>query len=317
MEKFIQLLITDAVVREKFPGNHRIRTFEKRLLLSFGLDWAIDYEPYGSLAATNDFEQRYLPAMTDAKVEQAEEIIEPSQKEDEEAEVVTTRKRGRQRASAKAPKQEQDPVELDVKQEERMQVTVKEEDSPKKKRGRARVSVLSTNKDQNHNQVEIKEETEQTSNDDEPKKRRRRKTQSSTKLSDVEKSPAQTKIKQEDIVPSSDDDQSVDKSVKKRPARARSARKSVNKGRGAASVERKQAAEPRSLRGRKRTVTAIEHQQDTESTMDEKSPKEEEPTMDETQQFVRRSSRPRKATTFEPSSLAAAKPIAQVYSWLI
>ena len=268
-------------------------------MLRLNLDWTIDYEPYQSLTATNDFEQRYLPATTEVKVEHVEEI-DPSLKEDEPSEIVTTKKRGRQRASAKTPKQEPDPVE--VKQEE-------EEDSPKKKRGRARVSVLSTNKDENQNQIDIKEEAEQTSNDDEPKKRRRGKGRSAAKLSEPEKSAVQTKIKQEEILPSSDDDQPVNK----RTARARSARNSANKNRRTTSVERIEEVEPRSRRARKRNVTLVEDQQDAESTIDEKSPKPEEPAMDWTQQAVRRSSRPRKATTFEPvPAAAAAKSPAQV-----
>ncbi|CAF4736732.1 unnamed protein product, partial [Rotaria sp. Silwood2] len=56
LENFIKLLITDFVVRKKFP------------------DWIIDYEQFSSLQPSNDFEQYYSPTPVNVNKEDEEEM---------------------------------------------------------------------------------------------------------------------------------------------------------------------------------------------------------------------------------------------------
>ncbi|CAF1502373.1 unnamed protein product [Adineta steineri] len=93
LEKFIQLLITDSIVRKRFP------------------DWIIGYEPYLSLLPTSEFEQCYLSIRDDVRDEELEttpdniENSDLSKDKDESSsspEISTKKKRGRPKRSTES-----------------------------------------------------------------------------------------------------------------------------------------------------------------------------------------------------------------------
>ncbi|CAF3002583.1 unnamed protein product [Rotaria sp. Silwood2] len=94
LENFIKLLITDFVVRKKFP------------------DWIIDYEQFSSLQPSNDFEQYYSPTPVNVSKEDEEEMKTIS--DNDNSNVSIKKKHGRSKASKKSSNNK---INTEIKQE--------------------------------------------------------------------------------------------------------------------------------------------------------------------------------------------------------
>ena len=238
------------------------------------LDWTVDYEPLASLASTNEFEERYLPQISDVKDENSDnEVIkqeehftddEPEKEEEQKVCIAARPKRGRGKVSQIIP------VEVEIKKE-------KEEEEEEEE-----AEPMSTDED--------KTET--------PSKRRRGRPKSQT-----------TPVKEEPIF---NDEEKLSESMKKR--RGRPPRGSIKPvkiepkeeletkrkcDRMKKKVEIEEEITP-NRRGRKRKTMVEEH-------VDEENEKQNE------EKSLRRSSRPRKTPTLlEPASVLTSKTNSQV-----
>ena len=75
LEKFIELLITDHLIRKKFPGEWLSSsnwTFQGRWI--FLAEWKFTHEPFNALTVSNAFEERYVPAPIQVKKEEPKQI---------------------------------------------------------------------------------------------------------------------------------------------------------------------------------------------------------------------------------------------------
>ncbi|UJR15301.1 hypothetical protein I4U23_002254 [Adineta vaga] len=111
LEKFLQLLITDTIVRKKFP------------------DWIIDYEPFVTLLPTNEFEQYYSSIQENVGSEE----IETTPTTDEEKKTIkrTKRKRGRAKRFTK-PRNRKSSIEV-KNENEKFDVNMESEGEERKR----------------------------------------------------------------------------------------------------------------------------------------------------------------------------------------
>jgi hypothetical protein len=255
----------------------------------------VDYEPLSSLTSSNEFEERYLPPVVDIK----EEEIESIPNEDESIK----KKRGRPKGSIKLM-----DIKIEVKEEEMNSTDDEKADiSIKRKRGRPKGSLISVKKEPDQTNIEIKQEL----NDDEPMKTKRGRPKGSIKevqstlnhneTSDVfakrktgrprnSTKQIDAEIKQEEqyIEPTLNEDEKVDLSMKKR---SRNSTKSLIK-------ETEEVITTPTRRGRKRKIILEENPNDDYSKVEEN----EESSVDNGNLSIRRSSRPRKTPTFDPTT---------------
>ena len=75
LENFIKLLITDHVVRKKFPGKIVFQIVES--LIFVFTEWKFAHEPFNSLESSNDFQDRYVPAPVIVKEEDVKPLTPP------------------------------------------------------------------------------------------------------------------------------------------------------------------------------------------------------------------------------------------------
>jgi hypothetical protein len=261
---------------------------------SFDIDWIIDYEPFSSLTPSNEFEECYLPPLMDVKEEEEEEHVEPIKK-----------KRGRPKVSIN------NEVEIKREEENIDQILTDNDDEKidipiKRKRGRP-----SLKKEVKQIDIEIKQEEEEIepiSNDDETMKKKRGRPRSSIKSLTKEKTPVEIEIKEE----KQEVEITSEVSPKKKVRRPRSSIKQMNmeikleeeistkkRGRNSGKSFTKTSKQIEeeitpNRRGRKRKILV------EENTSDENDKQHEESS-------VRRSSRPRKAPSLDPTFVAPSK----------
>ena len=230
-----------------------------------------------------------------------EPVVELNENADEEDEVP--RKRGRSsRVSTKLTVKEETPaVELGVKEESVEWNNDDDDESTKKKRGRsARGSV----------KLPIKEEADSISNDAAPTNGKRSRLKSVTRVSLKTKLVVDAPVKcNDELDPTSDDDEKIDRSTKNRSGRRQASLKSSAKTKRQQNDTKVKAS---TSGGRKRKKTVNESHSDEEVDADENyTPQQDESPMEESQCSVRRSSRVRKAPAMEPTSVVAQAPRAR------
>jgi hypothetical protein len=208
------------------------------------------------------------------------------------------KKRGRPKGSIKLMN-----IKIEVKEEEMNSTDDEKADiSIKRKRGRPKGSLASVKKEPDQSNIEIKQEL----NDDEPMKTKRGRPKGSIKevqstlnhneTSDVfakrKTGRPRNSIKQIDAEikeePTLNEDEKVDLSMKKR---SRNSTKSLIK-------ETEEVITTPTRRGRKRKIILEENPNDDYSKVEEN----EESSVDNGNLSIRRSSRPRKTPTFEPTT---------------
>ena len=276
--------------------------------MSHDVDWTIDYEPYATLPASNDFEQRYAPPtvmLKEKEVVVVEEVAAWKENGDEEDQVP--RKRGRAtRVSTKLTVKEETSIELAVKEES---MEWNDDEPAKKKRGRStRGSVKLPSKEEHAVPVPIKEEAESIFSDAAMKNGKRGRAKSVTRVSLKAKLAVDTPVKydedaNDDLDPTSDGDEKIERPTKKRSGRRQASLKSSAKTKKQQNDAKVKASTGRS---RKRKITVNESNSDEEVNPDENhTPQQEDSPMEETHSSVRRSSRARKAPAMEPTSVLA------------
>ncbi|CAF1411671.1 unnamed protein product [Rotaria sp. Silwood1] len=345
-ESFIKLLITDSVVRAKFsdwtvdyepfsslsPSDE----FEKCYLPS-----AIDMKEEDIKPIVNDDEKldesikkkrgRPKGSVNSIKNEKPQIEMEIEQEEEEETEPVSTddekpdipikRKRGRPKGSINSPKKEiKQEKEEEEEKNEPMSHDDDDDEKPnepiKKKRGRPKGSIKSLTNVKNQVYIEIKEEkheVELTLNHNQTNdmltKRKPGRPKSLTKEIDMN-------IKEEEIEYTSIEYESIEESIKKKRGRPRGSVKSVSNTKNQIELEIKNEPNEQVItttrRGRKRKIITEDNNNNENSKIEDNDQQHEESFIDDANLSIRRSSRPRKAPTIEPTSVLTSKTISQV-----
>ncbi|CAF0891692.1 unnamed protein product [Adineta ricciae] len=310
-ENFIKLLITDSVVRNKFA------------------DWTIDYEAFAALSLSNEYEERYLPSTVKDEEEEEEEDEDKhqqqQQQEMEESEIIesstvienetTKKRRGWPKGLSIANGKDQNDTEV----KEEVNGTSSDDEPVKKKRGRARrvsqvpeikheedekslepikkkcgraksLAKPSLSIDANKIHQEIKQEPEQSETAEVCTQRKSGRLRTSIKQ-------VNTKIKTEEVKPTSNDDAEWDLPLTRRSTRPR---KPVNKEIKPIDMDIKEEEEEvvtPSRRGRKRKTPVEENQHDDQVKLaNGNNMQHEQSSDDNTAVTIRRSTRTRKAT---------------------
>ncbi|CAF3188709.1 unnamed protein product [Rotaria sp. Silwood2] len=343
-ENFIKLLITDSVVRKKFSGeiHHKQQDWKIDYEPFSSLSPSDEFEKC-YLPPVIDMKEEDIEPILDEDDKQDESIkkkrrrpkssfksiknekcqiemeikheeeIEPISTDDEKPDIQIKRKRGRPKGSIKSLKKE-----IQQKEEEKVEPMSHDDKKPnepiKKKRGRPKGSIKSLTKEKSQVDVEIKEEKLEVESilnhetNDILIKAKVGRSKSLTKQIDMD-------IKEENNEFTPMEDEKSEESIKKKRGRPRGSVKSLHNTKNQIELEIRNEPKEEVItparRGRKRKIIAEDNSNDESSEIEDNDKQNEESFTDDASLSVRRSSRPRKTPTMEPTSVSSSKTMSQ------